>query len=488
MYKLLKHFIRIFLFATVLTIIISSCKKNETATPLEVSEIDYFIWNGLRQYYLWEDLVPNLDPNNFSSDAEIVEYINSFNGDHASLFYDLLYDPLDEWSWIVDDYEELENLLNGVTTSMGFEFHLGYIEEGGASLVGCVLYVLPGSPAAAAGMQRGDIFLEINDQQLTVSNSVDLLYGLDSYKISYADYIDGSFQLNGDYDQLIAEVVTENPIYYSDIFTVNGKKVAYLVYNGFTSTYDQELNTLFGTYATEGVEELILDLRYNGGGSVTTALYLASMIYGTNTENIFSKNVYNDLLTQYFLSEDDALSYFQKTFQDEIILDGGGTETINTLNLNQLYVLTSNASASASELLINGLEPYLNDVIVIGENTYGKYVGSFTIKDYDTHGVVNVNHKWAMQPICFKSSNSNDVTDFVNGLAPDYHVEEDYTNLLPFGNPDEPLFKAAIDLIEGNTPGVQKDLKSSLHFKSSKELVPFKNEMYLTIDKKNSPF
>lgn len=477
MEQLIKNRRRIFFILIMLLFIIPACEKDEVQH--EVSDIDVFIWNGLRQYYLWVDQVPELDSDAYDSDSELVAFLNSFNGDHEGLFKSLLYqyDVVDKWSWIMDDYQELEDLLRGTTTSMGYEFGLRYINGSSGDLFGYVRYVIPGTPAGDAGMQRGQLFLQIDGTAITAENYSSLLFGSNSYEIYFAD-VDGSgFVLNGETAELTAEVVHENPIHHSEIIDVDGIKVAYLVYNGFTSPYDHDLNDLFAEFKTENIQQLILDLRYNGGGSVRTAAYLASMIYDTDTELVLSQSEYNTLIQEYLLNEYGE-SFFKNTLRDKVeATDTDAEASINTLNLDRVYVLTTNSSASASELIINGLDPFM-DVIIVGTNTSGKYAGSITIKDYDGEGNLNRSHRWAMQPIVFKTSNSLGVSDYVDGFAPSIEVIEDVRNILPFGDENEPLLKAAIDDIRGLSPKTKSVFFEYVRFKDSKDMKPFGKEMF----------
>ncbi len=465
------------LIAALFFFILSACNKNKESL-VEVSEIDTFIWNGLRQYYLWVDEVPDLDASSFSNDNELAQFLYAYNGDHEELFTNLLYryGEIDKWSWIVDDYIALENSFQGITTSMGFEYGLVRIGDSD-DIFGYIRYVVPNSPADQAGLERGEIFISIDGQSLTVNNYRDLLFERDAFSISFADIIDTTVTPNDKTVNLTAVVLQENPIHFSQIIDVDGIKVAYLVYNGFVSTYDFDLNDLFGTYQAAGVQELILDLRYNGGGSVRTATYLASMIYDTDTELVFTKSQYNSLVQEYLLNEYGS-SFFDNFLYNEITAtDNNPSEPINTLNLNRLYVLSTSGTASASELIINGLNPYM-DVVMVGTNTHGKYVGSITLKDYDSDGNLNLSHTWAMQPIVFKTTNSLGVSDFVDGFAPTILATEDYSNILPFGDENEPLFKAALDHIRGISSSATIKSGLFISFKDSKDLKPFGKDMY----------
>lgn len=469
------------LLFTIVILLITACSKDKVDLDADVSEIDSFIWSGLRQYYLWVEDVPNLVNPDFNEDAQLAQFLNAYNEEHENLFYDLLYSygTIDKWSWIVDDYVALENYFQGVTTSMGMEYGLVKFSNSD-NIFGFIQYVVPDSPAGLANLSRGELFTTIDGQTLNINNYQGLLFGREAFDISFTDDM---FVLNGKTLSLTAAVVEEDPIHYSEIKDVNGTKVAYLVYNGFTSNYDHDLNDLFASYQAEGVQELILDLRYNGGGSVRTSIYLASMIYDTDTEQIFSKSQYNDVFQEYLL-EEYGESFFEKNFRDEIEATNMNAATpINSLNLDRLYVLSTDGTASASELIINGLNPYL-DVVIIGENTHGKYVGSITLKDYDSNGVVNRNHTWAMQPIVFKTTNSVGFSDYVDGFSPDVFLVENFTDLLPFGDEDDPLLKTALNLIEGiSPPAYHKNIYTNT-IMNSKDLRPFSRDMYIDLDLK----
>lgn len=479
-----------FIFIVInLLIVLVSCGKEEEVVPddnngnqtVEIDEIDEFIWNGLKDYYLWVDLVPSLSSSAYADRAAFANFLNPYT-DHEELFYDLLYQygSVDKWSWIVDDYVELENYFQGITLSMGHEYGLVRI-IGTDDIYGYVQYVVPETPADIAGIQRGEIFNKINDQTLNINNYRDLLFDLDSYKVSFVDYDGGNFTSNGRELDLIAVEVHENPVHISKTIDVDGTKVGYLVYNGFTASYDTQLNDAFGALIADGVEELIIDLRYNGGGSIQTSAYLASMIYAKNTSEIFTKSRYNDGV-QAYLEEEYGSDYFNWMFE-ETITKGDISTPINSLNLSKIYFLVSDNSASASELVINGLRPYM-EVILVGENTHGKYVGSITLKDYvGNSNTVNPNHFWAMQPIVLKLENAEGISDYVNGFTPDVFLNEGYFDLLELGDENEPLLKAALDHLKGISTAKSIISLDQIPVANSKSRFPFSKEMYTDFEK-----
>jgi C-terminal processing protease CtpA/Prc len=171
------------------------------------------------------------------------------------------------------------------------------------------------------------------------------------------------------------------------------------------------------------------------------------MIYGTATSKVFYTEQYNPLVQAYYQSTDpQSLS---ANFASQILATTSTPSTpINALNLSDLYVIMTGNTASASELLINGLTPYMN-VFKVGTNTDGKYVASVTIQDWETNGTVNPKDPYVMQPIVVRIANSQGVTNFRNGLTPDFVIEEDIANLLPFGDPNETLLKPVLEKIQG---------------------------------------
>jgi C-terminal processing protease CtpA/Prc len=484
--------------ASVLLFVISliNCKKEnvtpETETPPvkivipDTSIVNRFIYENLQVYYLWMDKVPALTAKKYENKDTLNALLNSYK-DPQKIFTDLLYQykTVDKWSFLVNDSKIIDDWIQGISETMGFDFMLVRIGTAG-DIFGFVRYVFKGSPAEKAGMKRGDLFMKVNDQQLTVSNYQTLLFTNITYKLSFAT-ITGNpdtgykIALNGNSVTMTAITMQENPIQLDTVLTVNNTKVGYLVYNGFNAAFDIQLNNVFKKFKDAGIAKLVLDLRYNGGGSVRTATYLASMIYGTATSKIFIKNQYNPAVQSYLVSTYGA-SYLNQNFTDKITKTVVTAETpINTLNLTKLYVITSDNTASASELLINGLEPYM-EVVNIGINTAGKYVASITIKDEDENGVVNPKNNWAMQPIIMKYSNSQGVSDFVDGLMPDIELEEDYKNLIPFGDQNETLLKAVLNDIKG-LPQSGITLKSAnLGMKKvfdSQDQRPFAKQMYI---------
>lgn len=494
MKNILRYSIK-FAFFLLITLALVNCKKDPAVikpvvvTPViikEATDVNKFIYNGLKDYYLWMDQIPSLNASKYLVKDSLNAFLNTYT-DPQKLFTDLLYkhNTIDKWSFIVDNSQTITNWIQGISETAGFDFMLSRIGTSD-NLFGFIRYVYKGSPAEKAGLKRGDLFLSVDDQRLTVSNYQTLLFTNITYKLSLASITGTTISSNGQSVTLTAIQMQENPIQLDTILNVNNLKVGYLVYNGFNADFDLQLNQVFKKFKDAAIDKLVLDLRYDGGGSVQTAIYLASMIYGTSSTKIFMKSQYNAALQSYYVSQDGAAS-LNDSFTDKILKTATTAETpINTLNLTKLYVITSDNTASASELLINGLKPYVQ-VVNVGINTAGKYVGSFTVKDWDANGVVNPNDSWAMQPIVVKMANSAGVSDFVDGLVPDIVMEEDIANLLPFGDQNETLLKVVLNDIKGlpQTSVLLKSAKLGLvKVYDSQDQRAFSKQMYINHLKK----
>jgi len=259
------------------------------------------------------------------------------------------------------------------------------------------------------------------------------------------------------------------------------------LYNAFQANSHQNLNDVFGNFTNEGIDELVLDLRYNGGGAVITSALLASMISGLGESNTFAVFTHN--------SKRSARNNEFPFLEQVPILDEDFNLVeqlpINTLSIDRLFVLTGFGTASASEAVINGLNPFM-DVILIGRQTVGKDDASLTLYDtgtppYTDRSNANPAHKNAIQPIVLKIRNSVDESNGT-GFIPQNPLNEisflvQNGNLPPLGDENEPLLAKALELISGE-PVAKAVVESHIPFrgeifKDSKDLEQFGKEMYI---------
>ena len=456
--------------------------------------INSFIWQGMNSWYNWQ-----LDSDKLadSKDDDLDEYYTFLNGytDYGTLFYDLCYNhairvgdenAIDRYSWFIDDYVAQNNAFQGIRTRFGFTQRTIQINEAG-DIVIAILLVEQNSPAELAGMKRGDIVNGINGTVLNQGNIDAAFAGLsnETVTLSFVSENDGVLTQLAD-KTMTKAVVASNPVHFQKVFTdIGGKKVGYLLYNSFADSYNDELNAVFASFKSEGINELVIDLRFNGGGSGLATTYLASMIYAQAANGIFYETKFNAKHSQY-----NSADRFENTLQiQNTDLEVIGEEPINRLNtLDRLYILTTGSTASASELLINGLRPYMSSVKLIGTKTEGKNVGSITL--YDTpremdflgEDNANPNHKYAMQPICIQVFNKDGGSDYIQGFEPDIEIDDtfNWNNVLPFGDRNEAMLKVALDDIAGIV-SKQNLSKFQLQAKEIKMTLPedrFSNEMY----------
>jgi C-terminal processing protease CtpA/Prc len=419
----------------------SSEKPTETEETAEL-EVEEFVYAGMNEIYLYKSDVSVLADDYFDSEDAELDYLAGFSTPEA-LFEDLK-SSSDRFSFITDDYKALEDQFNGVSSSTaGMDFGLGSI-SGTSYLFGFLQYVIPNTPAADAGLTRGTVFTEINGQKITLNNLESLLDS-NSLTINIGKVENNTLVLTDETVTLNHSSYTANPVQLVKTLEVDGIQVGYLMYNSFIGNFDDELNQAFAELKSKGVDELVLDLRYNGGGDVESAVDLASMITGQFEGEVFMQEMWNETYQNYF--EENAPERLLNLFDSKIRTG----ETINSLKLTKVYILTTASTASASELIINGLEPYIN-VVQIGETTTGKFQASVTLydsEDFSKDSKINENHTYALQPLVLKSANANGKSDYFNGLSPDIQMREDLNNMGTLGDPEEPFLQAALHHIQG---------------------------------------
>ncbi|WP_396174335.1 S41 family peptidase [Flavobacterium sp.] len=470
----MRVYLKITLALVLFTCVFISCEdKDDIPVPANL-EVNDFVWKGLNLYYYWQADSPDLLDTRFSTQSQLNSFLDNYSAPE-DLFEHLIVDrTIDRFSVIFDDYDVLQGVLQGTAKNNGVDFGLVYKQGSQTEIFGWVRYILPNSDASSKPIQRGDIFYAVNGTPLTVNNYQQLL-SAENYTLNLADFDGGAITPNGESVSLTKTEYSENPVYYTNVYTYGDKKIGYLVYNGFFSGFDSQLNQAFNSFSAQGVTHLIVDLRYNSGGSVNTATYLASMITGQFNGQVFAKQQWNQKVEDFYNENNPELLINRYTNSL-----GNGTP-INSLNLTKVYVITSKSSASASELLINGLNPYI-DVVQIGDVTTGKNVGSITVYDSPTFGSQNKNpnHKYAMQPIVLKIVNKDGFGEYQNGLQPSTLLKENLGNLGTLGDVDEPLLSTTIGIITANGRMVRQQPSLQMReFKNVKELRTLGTEMYL---------
>lgn len=423
---------------------LSACKDddNEPGGNGNRPETQAWIEDTMREHYFWYNEIPASEKLNYANEPE-------------AFFKSLLsYKDGKKRGTGHQYFSYIEELTGGNTRSSinesysyGFEFTGIYADKAHQNILTLVLYVVEGSPADEAGLKRGDWITKINDNAVTDANFPSLSGGeacsltIAKWDPDTEKFIPQSEKIN----MPSARQVEDDPVYTWNVIERRGKKIGYLLYNHFTTgksdgdtSYDDHLKTLSSSEFS-GVDEFVLDLRYNNGGILSSGILLCTIFQPAN--RVGSKLGH----LQY---NDKQKNRTRDFYTSKEVLEPTG----KNLDLKTLYVLVSSSSASASEMVINSLEPFMN-VVVIGETTVGKNVGSLEYTSDDK--------KWEMHPIVCQIYNSANFTDYANGIKPDVELDEAFTyidsqtvspvEIFPLGDPNERLFKAAIDLIDGTT-------------------------------------
>lgn len=436
----------------------------------DVNVVSQFVYDGMSTYYYWADHITSKEPKLTDVDPE-------------NYFYKILYstDAQKGWSWITDDVNGLLAGFEGKSLSFGYDLSFTMI---GNDVFAIIKYVHPNTPAARAGLQRLDWIGELNGQPITTvqrdgnvyisDQSIDLLYGNNTVTFS-------TYKISG--NQIVADKVVaitpdesgKDPVLYDNIYTIGDKKIGYLFYTNYYDNFNYRLYEVFSQFKQSGVTDLVLDLRYNTGGSVSSAIYLASLIAPkaiVEDKSPFVVMDYNDLWNSLFdqwykeAKPADKYKYDRKDYLGvyNSVKDKNPLEA--NLDLSKVYIIATSGSYSASELTLFCLEPYM-DVVHIGGNTGGKYTASWTVHGYDDELGMPVYDEtklsssektqlknWAMQPIVAMYADK-DSKNFSNPgyLAPDHKLNEGFGYIdywTPIGDPKDVLLGQALYLISGD--------------------------------------
>jgi len=420
-----------------------SCEKesnesNETRILVSGNtlKVNNFIYEDVKDYYLWTSTInwSKMDPK--------------YETDSYAFFDKMIYKTTDQWSMLTDNAQGFVNSLDGVATSFGYELIWGTFINSSARFA-IVLFVYPNSPAEKAGLKRGDFLVAINGtDDITEANYMDL-YNAPSISLGRAFLSnDGDLVLDSNPVNMTAITMYEDPVVKDTVVVRGNHKIGYLCYTSYTMESESRLQEVFAGFKAQGVTDIVLDLRYNGGGYAETSCVLSSILAPAsvvNRKDIFLTQTWNDELTSYFKrTGEDTNEYFMDNL------------SVN-MDLSRLYVLTMRFSASASEATMIGLKPYM-DVIQIGEATHGKYYGGALLSPmvYDSRKNIWIDDveidNWMMYLMVYRYADRNGDTSFSGGLIPDYQVVEDYNYLLPqLGDGRDPLFGKAISLITGES-------------------------------------
>lgn len=412
-------------------------------------EINYSVDQYLKEKYLWNDEYKTLTPTFDQAYDDFLEntlmsmttntldkkLYNNSNGSYYSLF-----------SYIQKLDPNLQSTRSAIEKKTQ-EYNYGFINllpvynstEKGSYISFAVQGVYKGSSADEAGIKRSVEITHIDNQIITEINwpqyYLKLLQPTSTSTVVVKDDKGKSYTIN-------SGPIYVNPVIYHQV----KNKIGYLVYSSFSSGFDQELFEVFKQFKNENITDLILDLRYNGGGDVRSANLIASCIAGeTCIGKTFASYRYNQERMTVLGNKRDIEKFSYSNYQNlnNISLSAGG------LNLRRVYCLVTNNTASASELVINSLEGIGIDVILIGNTTRGKNVGMEGVE------LTAGTDKYLLFPITFQAYNAAGYGDFENGFTPDFVIDENnphgknFEGYIDFGKDNETLYAKAMSQITG---------------------------------------
>ena len=445
-----------------------SCGVDRWPEYAHQTALDTWILDIMQQNYLWYQELPSYDDVNlFVEPASFLSKVKSKQ----------------------DSYSFVDSVMATPLPTYGFDYSLVRNPDIDTAYNALITYVIPGSPAAQAGLERGDWIMKVDTSYISKKYETYLLQGTKAVELTLGEWKeveieDGNEGGDGEdegptmeyrvvpidepVEMPAARIVEDNPVHKYEIIEspVKNIKVGYLMYNSFTAgtkaepeKYNNELRSVSQKFKEAGVQAVILDLRYNEGGSMDCVQLLGTIL--TSEARLNKPMAYLEYNNKN--RDKDATIHF-----DGEVLKGG-----TNLNLPGLFVITSSTTAGAPEMLIRSL--YLKDsypVVAIGGATKGQNVA--------TEQFINEEFLWSINPAVCTVYDSNHDTYGSISPATDLKVSEtiidgitNYSEFLPFGNKDERLLKVAIGVIDGSYPPKDEETEETTkaQFKIEKSVI-----------------
>lgn len=465
--------LRIAALALLVIVTANACKKNApdlpappTGTRLQLSLDSLFFY--AKETYLWYDELPDyntFNPRGYASSDELESLTAALFKLTQYPIYNTTGLPYEYRDGSSSKYSYVDNgnLAQGIKGSINLEGEgedMGF----GVSIVNgtyvFISFVEKGSPADLAGIHRGDRIVTMNGGPVS-TNSTTLINAINANSAQMTLQRGGL--LGNIYSANLTKTsYTNNPVYKDTIIINDGvNRTGYLALARFSrlSNVQSTLDAVFKRFTDAGVNNLVIDLRYNGGGYVQTFEYLANLMAPSVLNgSVMYKEIFNDLMREGrapilksipYLDENGKQKYNNNkpvTYADLDFSESGNTFEFNKIGtlgaVKKIAFIVSEYTASASELTINSMKPYFGTNLKLvgpaGKRTYGKPVGFFGI------GI----DKFTVYMSQFASKNANGDGAYYNGMAIDIAAVDDATH--NFGDPDEDSFQKALGFITGS--------------------------------------
>ncbi len=420
-----------------------SCGVDRWPEYAHLIALDTWMYDVLQQNYLWyQDLPSENDVNLFLDPASFLSKVKSKN----------------------DSYSFVDSVMETPPPGYGFDYSLVRNPDIDTAYNALITYVIPGSPADLAGLERGKWIVKVDTSYISKKYETQLLQGTEPLEVTLGVYQkiepenppaeeEGENEIYrvvpvGDPVKIGAAVsLVDNPVHYKTILPSKDGEVGYLMYNGFIAgtkedaeKYNNELRAWSEELARKNIHKVILDLRYNKGGSIDCVQLLSTILvpsfYLGETMAFLE---YNDKNT----AKDATL-----TFDSDLLTPSG-----KNLDVSTLIVLVSGETAGAPEMLMHCLNGKVRQLVAIGSSTKGQNVA--------TEQFVNEEFRWSVNPVVCTIYNSEH--DTYSGFKATYSVNAstDYLNFLPFGDPNETLLSVALGFLNGTYPPEDEDTEEN---------------------------
>lgn len=383
---------------------VAGCQKHNDVVSNEVKNDSTL--NDARDIYLWYNYIPaSFNSRNYADPNAIMEGIRAYSQEPG------FSTPVDRWSFAMLK-TDWDNLSNGVGGDFGLNIFFYTSDDLRVS------YVEPDAPAGKAGIKRGWRIKQINgNSNITSANAnaiIQQVYqsGSSTFLFSRANSADTTITLK-------SSSYKEHPLLFDSVYNTGSSKTGYFVFNSFlgdTVDIQNQFDRIFNKFEAQGVQDVIVDLRYNGGGYVSVQNMLANyLVPNAGNNGVMLTEEFNDKYVAYDVTE----NYSKK----------------GNLNLSRLFFIVSQNTASASELLINSLKPYLDVQLIGPTHTHGKPVGFYGIPVYD----------WYIFPVSFRTLNKNGEGNYFDGLSLNYQVADGLDK--EWGDADESCLASVLHYI-----------------------------------------